>query len=194
MNESGNLHLKRSLEAAKRDLEAEYRRKAQTLDAALAILEEIGPNLQSADVAKLMSPEAKAPPEVADMTTENEAEPDAHSQPDSEDEANSERGEHETGAAQDQMWEDASAHNGTLDKPFILREQIQEAVKEFRGGDFYQKDVTKRIEEKYPERKVHSGSVSNTLSKLAKRGELRVVKPSRGGSDPALYKEAAVSP
>ncbi len=188
MDETGNLHLKRALEAAKRDLEAEYRRKAETLDAALAILEEIGPNLQPADVAKLVSPGAEASRTATDTATENDAEPDTGSKSDSEHE------EHETEAAQDQMWEDAPNHNGALDKPFILREQIQETIKEFRGGAFYQKDVTKRIEEKYPDRKIHSGSVSNTLSKLAKRGELKVVKPARGGSDPALYREASVSP
>lgn len=185
MDEIGNLQLKQALEAAKRDLEAEYRRKAETLDAALTILKEIGPNLQPADVAKLMSPATEASPDDIGSTTEDDAEPEAGSRDDS---------ENETDLAQGQMWEDAPNHNGTLEKPFILREQVQEAVKEFRGGTFYQKDVTQRIREKFPDREVHQGSVSNTLAKLAKHGELRVVKPARGGSDPALYKEVGVSP
>jgi hypothetical protein len=180
VSESGHLELKRALEAAKRGLEADYHRKARTLDAAIAILEEIGPNLQPADMAKLVPEGVEALPIAADPTSEAGAESGTDLQPDSDEPAS-------------YTPENASARNGASGERFVLREQIQEVIKEFRGGAFYQKDVTERISEKYPDRKINSTSVSNTLSRLAKRGELRVVKPAHGGSDPALYKEANVS-
>lgn len=95
--------------------------------------------------------------------------------------------------AQDRMWEDAPTPNG-VPKAFVLKEEVRKAAKEFRGETFAQKDVTRRIREKYPDRTVYPGSVSATLATLANDKEIRVIKKARGGSDPTLYREVPVSP
>lgn len=184
------------MEAAKRDLEAEYRRKAGTLDAALAILEEIGPNLQAADVTKLMPLGAGVPPTKSDAAVEVDAESvsDSEPTPDSEDEEyEPESSGHHRNGAQWHIWEDEPDHEEDSEERFILREQVQQVIREFQGGRFAQRDVTRRLIEKFPDRDVSANSVSNALAKLSKRGEIKIVKPSHGGSDPALYREAVMS-
>lgn len=199
MDKNGHLSLKLALEAAKRDLEAEYRRKAGTLDAALAILEEIGPNLQTVDVGKLVPLGVQAPSIEPDVAGEIDAEPDAETitehKPDSEGEGHEPEslGHHGDGT-QGHIWENEPDQEGGLEERFILREQVQQTIKEFRGARFAQRDVTQRLIEKHPDRGVNGNSVSNALAKLAKRGEVKIVKPSHGGSDPALYREVRVSP
>ena len=189
-----------ALEAAKRDLEAEYRRKAGTLDAALAILEEIGPNLRAVDVGKLMPHATEAPPIESDVAVEIDAEPTTDHEPNHEHEPDSVGEEHEPESsghhrdgAQSRTWEDEPDYEEDLEERFILREQVQQVIREFRGGRFAQRDVTRRLIEKFPDRDVSANSVSNALAKLSKRGEIKIVKPSHGGSDPALYREAALS-
>ena len=95
--------------------------------------------------------------------------------------------------------ERSSSPNGTPDEPFRLKEAIKAAIEEVPDVKaFGQRHITLRIRRKHPGQRVYPGSVSSALSRMAKQGEIRVVKPAFGGSNPAYYgkvpKEEPVSP
>ena len=77
---------------------------------------------------------------------------------------------------------------------FVLKYAVRKAVKEQRGRTFTQRQVTRKIREGHPEATIHPASVASALSRLAKEGEIEVLKQSDGGSDPTVYREVAVSP
>jgi hypothetical protein len=85
------------------------------------------------------------------------------------------------------------ASDGTP-RPFVLKDEVRQAIKEFRGQTFVQRQVTNTITAKYPDTTVYPGSVSAVLTKLVSSGDIELVQQARGGSDPALYREVAVSP
>jgi LPS O-antigen subunit length determinant protein (WzzB/FepE family) len=85
-------------------------------------------------------------------------------------------------------------NSNSIPRPFVLKDEVRQAIKEFRGQAFVQRQVTDAITAKYPDTTVYPGSVSAALTKLVSSGDIELVKQARGGSDPALYREAAVSP
>jgi hypothetical protein len=95
-------------------------------------------------------------------------------------------------AAQSPIREDSLADNGT--KPYVLKGEVRRAVRSWRGHAFRQRDITGIIQRRYPNVRVHAGSVSAALKKMVANGEIEVVKESRGGSEPTIYREVAVSP
>jgi hypothetical protein len=88
--------------------------------------------------------------------------------------------------------EDPSADNGS--KPIVLKDEVRRAIRSWRGHAFRQRDITGIIRGRYPAVRVHAGSVSAALRKMAANGEIEVVTESRGGSEPTIYREIAVSP
>jgi hypothetical protein len=107
--------------------------------------------------------------------------------------ADSEVGLDETALLQGLMWQEPlAANNGT--KPFVLKDEVRSAIRSWRGHAFRQRDITHIIRGKHPDARVHPGSVSAALKKLAERGDLEIVSESRGGSEPTLYREVALSP
>jgi hypothetical protein len=89
--------------------------------------------------------------------------------------------------------ERAATRNGTA-RPFKLKEEVRQAVRDCQGQPFKQRDITERIREKYPGATVHPGSVSTAIGNLMKDGTIKVVRQARGGSDPSVYQEVSVSP
>jgi hypothetical protein len=98
----------------------------------------------------------------------------------------------EAAALQGLIWQDSMDDNGT--KPFVLKDEVRRAVRSWRGHAFRQRDITGIIRARYPRERVHAGSVSAALKKMVERGEIEVVTESRGGSEPTVYREVAVSP
>ena len=98
----------------------------------------------------------------------------------------------ESAAVQGLIWQESLESNGS--KPFVLKEEVRSAIRSWRGHAFRQRDITHIIRAKHPGVRVHAGSVSATLKKLAERGDLEVVSESRGGSEPTVYREVALSP
>jgi hypothetical protein len=90
------------------------------------------------------------------------------------------------------IWQEPMAENGS--KPFVLKDEVRAAIRSWRGHAFRQRDITHIIRRRYPDVRVHAGSVSATLRKLAERGDLEIVSESRGGSEPTVYREVALSP
>jgi hypothetical protein len=95
-------------------------------------------------------------------------------------------------AAQGLTWQDPLEDNNA--KPFVLKDEVRRAVTSWRGHAFRQRDITAMVQGRYPNVRVHAGSVSAALKKMAASGEIEVVKESRGGSEPSIYREVAVSP
>ena len=95
-------------------------------------------------------------------------------------------------AAQGLTWQDPLEENSA--KPFVLKDEVRRAVRSWRGHAFRQRDITAIVRGRYPNVRVHAGSISAALKKMAASGEIEVVKESRGGSEPTIYREVAVSP
>jgi hypothetical protein len=98
----------------------------------------------------------------------------------------------EAAALQGLMRQEPLAENGS--KPFVLKDEVRAAVRSWRGHAFRQRDITGIIRKRYPDVRVHPGSVSAALKKMAAKGEIEVVTESRGGSEPTVYREVSVSP
>jgi hypothetical protein len=99
----------------------------------------------------------------------------------------------ESAILQGLVWQEPLAtNNGT--KAFVLKDEVRSAIRSWRGHAFRQRDITHIIRGKHPDVRVHAGSVSAALKKLAERGDLEIVSESRGGSEPTLYREVALSP
>ncbi len=95
-------------------------------------------------------------------------------------------------AAQGLVGDNPLADDGT--KPFVLKDEVRRAIRSWRGHAFRQRDITAIIQGRYPDVHVHAASVAAALKKMAERGEIEIVKESRGGSEPTVYREVAVSP
>jgi hypothetical protein len=95
-------------------------------------------------------------------------------------------------AAQGLTWQYPLEENSA--KPFVLKDEVRRAVTSWRGHAFRQRDITAIVQGRYPNVRVHAGSISAALKKMAASGEIEVVKESRGGSEPTIYREVAVSP
>jgi hypothetical protein len=95
-------------------------------------------------------------------------------------------------AAQGLTWQDPLEENSA--KPFVLKDEVRRAVRSWRGHAFRQRDITAIVQGRYPNVRVHAGSISAALRKLAERGEIEIVRESRGGSEPTVYREVSVSP
>jgi hypothetical protein len=98
----------------------------------------------------------------------------------------------EAAALQGLIWQDPLADNGTT--VFALKDEVRRAVRARRGHAFRQREITSIIRTRHPDKRVHAGSVSAALRKMVERGEIEVVTESRGGSEPTVYRELAVSP
>jgi hypothetical protein len=79
-------------------------------------------------------------------------------------------------------------------RKFVLKKEVRRVVKEQRGRTFTQRQVTRKLCEGHPEATIHPASVASALSRLAREGEVEVLKESNGGSDPIVYQEATMSP
>ncbi len=102
---------------------------------------------------------------------------------------------HDEAAGQHLMWEHIRADvNRPTTPSFSLGGEVRKAIKELEGQTFVQKDITERLREKHHDAKVYPGSVSAALARMAEQGDLVVVKPAGGGSDPTIYQEVRVSP
>jgi hypothetical protein len=95
-------------------------------------------------------------------------------------------------ARQGLTWQDPLEDNSS--KPFVLKDEVRRAVRSWRGHAFRQRDITAIVQGRYPNVRVHAGSVSAALKKMVTGGEIEVVRESRGGSEPTIYREVAVSP
>jgi hypothetical protein len=98
----------------------------------------------------------------------------------------------EAAALQGLIWQEPLAENGS--KPFVLKDEVRATVRSWRGHAFRQRDITSIIQKRHRDVRVHPGSVSAALKKMVARGEIEVVTESRGGSEPTVYRELAVSP
>jgi hypothetical protein len=94
----------------------------------------------------------------------------------------------------DAPFESTPSRTNEASRPFVLKDEVRQAIRELRSETFTQRDITDNIRMRHPESTVYPGSVFSALKKLAQSGEVELVKEARGGSDPTIYREVAVSP
>lgn len=85
---------------------------------------------------------------------------------------------------------DVSTLNGSTSgtKSFSLAGEVRKVIGEFEDETFTQGQVTAKVQKRNPTERVYPGSVSGTLGRLVKQGEIRLVRKARGGSEPSFYR------
>ena len=80
--------------------------------------------------------------------------------------------------------------SGDKDQAFSLAKEVRRVIAEFGNATFTQGQVTERVQNRYPGEMVYPASVSGTLARLVKQGELKLLRRARGGAEPSLYRRA----